>query len=147
MGIPCTRCVSHTGYLAHGNNKGKIKGSRHQDNSKRVRNRDERNVGTKGKSPKQGLTSAKVSTLKKDPQRRHTQTTQHKNNKYNKITRATTYPAQHKYASTFIYNLTLHGPKLVSKRISLNTIQVNNTNNLHKNKSQQHIVKFTTTVE
>ena len=31
-GIPCPRCISHKGYLAHGNSKGEIKGSsRHQN--------------------------------------------------------------------------------------------------------------------
>ena len=55
------RGVSHTGYLAYGNSKGETRGrSRPKNNSKRVvRNREERNVGTKRKSPKQGLTSAK----------------------------------------------------------------------------------------
>ena len=64
-GIPCKRCVSHTGYLAHGNNMGGAKRrSRHNRNSKRVvRNPDERNVGTKGKSPKLGLISAKALTI------------------------------------------------------------------------------------
>ena len=36
-GIPCTRCASLTGYLAHGNRKGEIRGRRrHKNNSKRV---------------------------------------------------------------------------------------------------------------
>ena len=50
----------YTGYLAHENSKEEARGrSRHQGNSKRVvRNMDDRNVGTKGESPKQGLTSA-----------------------------------------------------------------------------------------
>ena len=45
-GIPCTRCVFHTGYLAHGNNKGEARGrSRQQSNSERgVRNIKEKNV-------------------------------------------------------------------------------------------------------
>ena len=56
MEIPCTRCVSHTVYLAHGNSKGE---ARARNRHKRVvRNMEERKVGTKGKSPKQGLTSA-----------------------------------------------------------------------------------------
>ena len=56
-GIPCTRCVSHTGYLAHGNGEGEIRGSeRHQDNSKSVvSSLEERNVSTKGNTLKQGL--------------------------------------------------------------------------------------------
>ena len=55
-------CVFYTGYLAHGNSKGEIRGrSRHRNNSKRVvRNLEERNVGTiRGKSSKQGITSSK----------------------------------------------------------------------------------------
>ena len=54
------RCVSHTGYFAHGNNKGRTRGrTRYQNNSTRVvRNIEEKDVGTKGKSPKQDLTSA-----------------------------------------------------------------------------------------
>ena len=53
--------VSDTGYLAHWNSKGGARGrSRHKHNSKRVvRNLEERNVGTKGKSPKQDLSTAK----------------------------------------------------------------------------------------
>ena len=34
--IPCTRSVSHTGYLAHGNSKSETRGRiRHQNNGKR----------------------------------------------------------------------------------------------------------------
>ena len=46
--------------LTHGNSKGKARGrSKHKSNSKRVvRNPEEKNVGTKIKNPKQGLTSA-----------------------------------------------------------------------------------------
>ena len=61
-GIPCMRCVSHTGYLAHGNSKGEAKERiMCQNNSKRVvwnvegRNKDT----TREQSPKQGQTSAK----------------------------------------------------------------------------------------
>ena len=37
MGIPCTRCVSHTGYLTHGNSKSEARGrSRHQNQYKRL---------------------------------------------------------------------------------------------------------------
>ena len=37
VGIPCTGCVSHTGYLSHGNSKGEERGrSRHKNNSKTV---------------------------------------------------------------------------------------------------------------
>ena len=63
--IPCTVCLSQTGYLAHGNNKGEAIGrNRHKSNCKReVRNLEERNVGTKGKSPKQGLASANDLTI------------------------------------------------------------------------------------
>ena len=51
-------CVSHTVYLAaHENSKDEARGrGRHKNHSNRV---EERNVGTKGKSPKQGLTSGK----------------------------------------------------------------------------------------
>ena len=58
-GIPCTRCVSHTVYLAHGNIKDETRGRSRHKNNRLVRNIEERNVGTKGKSPKQGLTNAK----------------------------------------------------------------------------------------
>ena len=48
--------VSHTVYLAHGNSKREAR-DRHKGNSKRlVRNLEERNVGTKERSPKQGIT-------------------------------------------------------------------------------------------
>ena len=60
--VPAGReCVSHTVYLAHGDSKGEARGrSRHKRNSNGVvRNLEERNVGTKGKNPKQGLISAK----------------------------------------------------------------------------------------
>ena len=64
-------CVFHTGFLAHGNSKGEARGrSRHQNNSRRVvRNLEKMNVGTKEKSPKQGLTSAKDLTIEL-PERR-----------------------------------------------------------------------------
>ena len=56
--VPCTRCVSYTRYLAHGNSKGEARGrNRHKSNSKIVlRNMEERIMETKGKSPKQDLT-------------------------------------------------------------------------------------------
>lgn len=46
--------VSHTGYLAHENSKGIARGKNRQQNySKRVnRNLEERDVSTRGKSPK-----------------------------------------------------------------------------------------------
>ena len=49
----------------HGNSKGEARGmSRHKRNSNRVvRNLEERNVGTKEKSPKQDLTSCKELTI------------------------------------------------------------------------------------
>ena len=58
-------CASHTGYLARGNSKDEERGkNRHKNNSKRVvRNLKERNVGTKGKSPTQVLTSAENLTM------------------------------------------------------------------------------------
>ena len=45
--IPCTRCVSHRGYLGHGNSKGEARGrSRLKNNSKRVvRDMETRKVG------------------------------------------------------------------------------------------------------
>ena len=62
--IPCTRCVSHTVYLAHGDSKDEARGSsRHKNNVRVVRNMETRNLGTKGKSPKQDLTSAKDLTI------------------------------------------------------------------------------------
>ena len=67
-GIRCTRCASHTGYLAHLNKKGEAKRrrSRHNNNGRRiVRNLEERNVGTKRKSPKiRRLTSTEELTIK-----------------------------------------------------------------------------------
>ena len=58
-------CVSHTGYLTHGNSKGEAIGiCRHKDNSKRViRNIEERNVGTSIKYPKQGLIASDDLTI------------------------------------------------------------------------------------
>ena len=68
--ITCTRCGSHSGYLAHEsrNRHEKKKQTREKDTriiaSKRVvRNMEERNVSTKGRSPKQGLTSAADITM------------------------------------------------------------------------------------
>ena len=51
-------CIPH---IMHGNSKGEASvRNRYKNNSKRVvRNLEERNVGMKGKSPKQGLTSTK----------------------------------------------------------------------------------------
>ena len=59
------RGASNTGYLAYENSKGDTRGRhRYQTNSKGVvRNMKERYVGTKGNSPKQGLTSAKDLTV------------------------------------------------------------------------------------
>ena len=52
-------CVSHTGYLTHGNSTSEARGrNRHQNISKRVvRRMEERNVGTNGgeESPEQGV--------------------------------------------------------------------------------------------
>ena len=54
----------HTVYLAHENSKGEGTGrSRHKNIARGVRNLEERNTGTKGKSLKQGLTSAKDLTI------------------------------------------------------------------------------------
>ena len=50
---------AHTVYLAHRNSKGDTRGNRFKNNEKVVRNLKEINVATMGKSPKQGLTSAK----------------------------------------------------------------------------------------
>ena len=63
--MPYTRSVTRTGFLAHGNSKSEERGiSRHKSNRKRVvRNLEERNVGTKGKRAKQGLTSTKDKTI------------------------------------------------------------------------------------
>ena len=62
---PYTGCVSNTGYLAHGNNNGEAKRrSRHKNNIGVVRNLDEKNVSTKGKSLKQGPTRAEDLTIK-----------------------------------------------------------------------------------
>ena len=57
--------MCHTGTFAHGNRKGEAKGrNRHKKNSKRVvRNLEGKNVGTKGKNPKQDLTSAEDLTI------------------------------------------------------------------------------------
>ena len=55
-------CVCHTGFLAQGNIKSEVRGrSRPKDNSRRaVRDIDIKNVGTRGKSPKQVLTSVRT---------------------------------------------------------------------------------------
>ena len=45
MGVPCTRCVSHTGYLAHGNSKDKTRGRNPRIIAKEY-DIEERNVGT-----------------------------------------------------------------------------------------------------
>ena len=65
-GIPCTRCVSHTVYLAHEDNKGEARGrSRHKKNSKRfVRNLEERNEGTKFYQYIRGLKQSLVAAKK-----------------------------------------------------------------------------------
>ena len=62
--ISCTRCASHTGFLAHGNSKGEAKISGHQNNSKSSEKyeRKERRYNN-GKIPKQCLTSAKDKTI------------------------------------------------------------------------------------
>ena len=59
------RCVSHTGYIAHGIARVKQKeGARHQNNNKRVaRYLEERNASTRRESPKQGLTSTEDLTI------------------------------------------------------------------------------------
>ena len=58
--IPCTGCVSHIGYLRHGNSKGEARGrSRHKNNSKRVA----RTWTRRKKSPKQGVASAEDPTI------------------------------------------------------------------------------------
>ena len=58
------KCVFHTGFFVHGNSKGETRERcRYPNNSKRViRNLEERNVGTKGKSPND-VTSAEVLTM------------------------------------------------------------------------------------
>ena len=58
-------CVSHTGYLDHGNNKGEARGrSRRKDDSKiAMRYMERRNVGRKRKTQKQGLTCAEDLTI------------------------------------------------------------------------------------
>ena len=59
-------CVSHTGYLAHGNSKGEARGRKQtRIIVKRVlrNNLEEWNVGTKRKSRKQDLTTAKDLTI------------------------------------------------------------------------------------
>ena len=62
--IPCTRCVSHTVYFAHGNSKGEARGRNlHKNNARVVRNLKERSVDMKRKNPKQDLTSAKDLTI------------------------------------------------------------------------------------
>ena len=52
-------------YLAHGNSKGKARGRNSPKNNSRrlVRNLEERDVGTKGKSPKRDLSSAEDLTI------------------------------------------------------------------------------------
>ena len=58
---PYTGCVSHTGYFAHGNSNGEIRGrNRFENNSRRVIKSIEENNGSaiRGESPKQDLTRA-----------------------------------------------------------------------------------------
>ena len=64
--ISRARCVSHTGCIAHRNIKGGVKSkSEHKNNNGIINSKyEERYVGIKLKVPKQGLTSAKVLTLK-----------------------------------------------------------------------------------
>ena len=51
-------------HLAHENSKGEGRGgSRHKNNARVVRDPEERNVGTKRKSSKQGLIGAKDLTI------------------------------------------------------------------------------------
>ena len=48
----------------HGNSKGEGRGrNKHKNNATVVENQEEMNVGTKGKSPKQGLTRVKDLTI------------------------------------------------------------------------------------
>ena len=55
---------SQIGYLTHGNSKGEAKGrNRHKNNARVVRILEELERGTKGKSPKQGLTNVKNLTI------------------------------------------------------------------------------------
>ena len=63
--ISCTRCVSHTGYLAHRNGKSETRGrSRYEyDNRRLERNLEEKNLGKKGKRPTQVPINAKVLTV------------------------------------------------------------------------------------
>ena len=57
-------CIPQSIYLAHGKSKGEARGrNSHRNNARVVRNLEERNVGTKGKSPEQDLTSAKDLTI------------------------------------------------------------------------------------
>ena len=54
----------HARGVSHGNSKGEARGrSRHKNNVRVARSLEERNVGMKGKSPKQDLTSAKDLTI------------------------------------------------------------------------------------
>ena len=56
---------SHAVYLAHGNSKGEEEEEIDKNNERVVRNLEEKNVSTKGKSPKQDLTSAKDLTIER----------------------------------------------------------------------------------
>ena len=55
-------CIPHS-ILAHGNSKGKQEEETDKNNAIVVRKLEERNVGTKGKSTKQDLTSAEDLTI------------------------------------------------------------------------------------
>ena len=62
--IPYTRCVPHAVYFTHGNSKGEARRtSRHKNNTRVIRNLEEKNVGTRGKSSRQDPTSAKNLTI------------------------------------------------------------------------------------
>ena len=62
---PWSGCVSHTGYPAHENRKGEARGrNRHKNNAREYSKKSKRKKrGTKGKSRKQGLTSANDLTI------------------------------------------------------------------------------------
>ena len=61
-----------TGYLAHGNSEGEARGINKNNGKRVVRNMKRRNMGTKGKRPKQDLTRPRqdITRPRQDPNKR-----------------------------------------------------------------------------
>ena len=63
-GLSCTKCVSHTGYLTHGNSKGESRRrSRYKNYIKQIKYGRKERGHYKGESPNEGLNSTKDLTV------------------------------------------------------------------------------------